>query len=899
MQWIGEIWRRLAFFFRRGQFQRELKEEMDDHVRMKAKDLHEEGMPTDEASNAARQEFGNALLLRDRSRDTWGFGWLEALVQDLRYGLRQLRHNPGFTAVAIITLALGIGATTAIYTLINTVLLKPLPYPHAGRLVQFEVSLPRVHFQSYRISIAMFMAVSRNVDALEDFAMSDFSGPGVNLTGGPFPEQVSGIHVSASYFRLFGAPMALGRPFTAREDVPGGSHLAVISYGLWKTRFGGDPNIVGRTVQLDGLPYVVTGVAGRNFQPELPAEVWLPLQADPNTTNGGDEYYGAALLKPGATLAEANAQLRNVANAFHRRFPGRNANWTAVPMLQVETGGIRSALLVLFGAVMLVLLIASVNLANLLLARATLRKREIAIRTAVGAGRGRVIRQLLTETLLLSLFGGATGLICGFVGLHALLAINVGNIPRIGPNGAAVSLDWRVVAFAVALSAFTGVLFGLIPAFHSSRTDLAATLKEGGSRSGSGFDGGKFRSTLVIAETALALVLLTGAGLLIRTLVAMRAIDPGFDPHHVLTMEMSLMGPHFQKTAAIAAMVRQAEQKMKNLPGVVGVSESSSLPLELLHGTIITVPGHPEIGKYPFQNWAEFVLVSPEFFRVFRIPLLHGRFFTEADNASSRPVVIINQMLVRQYWRSGDPVGGQLSVSKMPPAQIVGVVGDIPDYGLASSPPPTMYLPEYQAKDAWTAILNRMEPIFWAIRAKVPPFSLRKEIGQQLRVTSNGLPVAHSQSMEAVLAKTTAQTDFNMAVLTIFAGIALVLASVGIYGVVAYAVEQRSHEIGIRMALGAHKSAVLRLVVGQGARLALIGVGIGIIGALGLARVASSLLYAGSYVGSARAGFAVKASDPLTFAAVSLLLMGVALFACYIPARRAAKVDPMVALRHE
>jgi putative ABC transport system permease protein len=612
------------------------------------------------------------------------------------------------------------------------------------------------------------------------------------------------------------------------------------------------------------------------------------------------EYYGAALLRPGATTAEANAQLRNLAKVRFRSNAAGIRLYT-VPMLQVETGGVRSALLVLFGAVMFVLLISCVNLANLLLARATLRKREIAIRTAVGAGRGRIIRQVLTETLLLSLFGGAAGLICGFVGLHALLAINPGNIPRVGPNGGAISLDWRVVAFAIAVSALTGVLFGLIPAFHSSRTDLTATLKEAGSRSGSGFDRGKSRSILVIAETALALVLLTGAGLLIRTLVAMRAIDPGFDPHHVLTMEMSLMGPHFQKTAAVAAMVRLAEQKMKNLPGVVGVSESTSLPLKLLHGTDIAVPGHPAIGKYPFKNWAEFVLVSPDFFRVFRIPLLRGRFFADADNASSRPVVIVNQTLVRQYWGSGDPVGRQISVSEMPvvSAQIVGVVGDIPDYGLASSPPPAVYWPEYQAKNVWTAISNRIEPIFWEIRTKVPPFSLRREVQQQLRVASNGLPVAQFQSMEAVLAKTMAQTDFNMVVLSIFAGIALVLAGVGIYGIVAYAVEQRSHEIGIRMALGAQKSAVLRLVVGQGARLALIGVGIGVIGALGIARVASSFLYAGSYVGSARAGFGVKASDPVTFAAVSLLLMGVALLACYIPARRATKVDPVVALRHE
>jgi putative ABC transport system permease protein len=417
--------------FRRARTERQLDAELQFHLDQQIADYIASGMTPEAARRRARLEFGGLEQMKEECRDIGAARFVETLIQDLRYGLRQLRRNRGFTIVAVVTVALGIGATTAIYTLINTVLLRPLPYPRSGRIVQFEVSLPRLHFQSYRIGIPMFMAVARNVATLEDCTLSDFSGPGVNLTSGPIPEQVSGIHVSASYFRLFGTPMALGRPFTAGEDIPGGPHLAVISYGLWKSRFGGDRSIVGRTVQLDGLPYAVTGVAGRNFQPELPAEVWLPLEADPNTANSGDEYYGAALLKPGATLAEANAQLRNVANAYHRRFPGRTSNWTAVPMLQVETGGVRSALLVLFGAVMFVLLIACVNLANLLLARATLRQREVAIRTAVGAGRGRVIRQLLTETLLLSLFGGAAGLICGLVGLRALLAINVGNIPRV------------------------------------------------------------------------------------------------------------------------------------------------------------------------------------------------------------------------------------------------------------------------------------------------------------------------------------------------------------------------------------------------------------------------------------------------------------------------------------
>ncbi len=881
--------------FRKARLEQQLDDEVVAHLDMLIEENLRKGMPPEEARYAALRQFGNVSSMKEECRDRWSFRLIDEAAQDVSFGLRQLRRSPGFTVTAVAALALGIGASTAIFSVINTVLLQPLPYPRANRIVQLAVSFPQG--KGVVLSVPEFMSMRRAKGVLEDFTLYSTVGPGINITGGGHPEQVTGIQASARYFQLFGAPLALGRPYTAAEDRPGGPHVAVISYGLWQSRFGGNRDIVGRAIDLGGVPYVVTGVLGRDFHPNPAADIWLPMQANPESIDKGHYLFGAALLKPAATVAAANAELALATDAFNRKFPGTlppKATFAAVPMRDVMVANVRSSLYVLLGAVCFVLLIACANVANLLLARATLRKREIAIRAAVGARRGRIIRQLLTESVLLSMAGGAVGLVVGFAGVRALLAINPGNIPRIGENGSGVTLDWRVLVFTLFVAVATGVLFGLIPALNASRSDLHTTLKESGARSGRGFRHNKSRSVLVITEVALALVLLAGAALLIRTLVAMRTVNPGFDPHNVLTMQMSLTGPRFKKTAAVAEMVRQAEQQVGSIPGVIAIAASASLPLEGGYNLPFNIIGRPLSGKSPYTGDAAWVAVSPQYFKVFRIPLLRGRAFTEQDDASAPPVVIIDEAMVKQYWPKGDAVGQQILIGKglgpefkESPREVVGIVGDVRDGGLNRNPSPIMYIPTAQETDGSTALDSRIAPLFWSIRTRVPPFSLEKDIRRNLRAASGGLPAAHFQLMDQVVVGSTAWTGFNMALLAIFAGVALLLAGIGIYGLVAYSVDQRTQEIGVRMALGAEKGDILRMVVSQGFRLAVVGVIVGIAGALALTRFLASLLYG------------VTPTDPLTFIAVSLILISVALLACYVPARRAAKVDPIAALRYE
>ncbi len=823
-----------------------------------------------------------------------GPNFFENLMQDVRFAGRTLRRSPGFTVTAILALALGIGANTAIFTVINTVLLQPLAYPHPERIVQLMRHFPGGNGTS--VSIPRFNVWREQTSVLEASAVYDFAGPGINVTGGDRPEQIKGIRASAGYFAVFGAPVALGRTFTADEDRPGGPKVAVISNGLWKSRFGGDPGAVGKTILLADEPYTIVGVLGPGFATDPRSDIWLPLQPDPNSQDQANYLVCAARLSPGVTLEKANAALSIAAEEFRRKFPGwmdEHESVAARPLRDAVVHDVRLALLILLGAVACVLLIACANVANLLLARATLRKREIALRAALGAGRRRIISQLLTESVLLSLGGGALGLVLGYLGVRALLAINPGDIPRIGEHAAAISLDWRVLGFTLLVSALTGILFGLIPAFSASRSDLGLTLKESGSRTGTGLRQNKARSILVVTEMALALVLLVGAALLIRTFTVMRTVNPGFSPHNVLTMEMSLNGARFEKTAATAAVVRAAEQRFAGLPGVEAVTVSCTLPLE---GTIdlpFNIAGRtPADGKYDGdEQWRD---VSPGYFDVFRIPLLRGRLFTDADDGSASHVLLINEAMSKQYWPDGNAIGAQITIGKdlgpefeEPARTIVGIVGDVRDTGLNRDAPPTMYVPIAQVTDGLTTLQNRVLPMQWAVRTEVQPFSVSEEIQRELRTASGGLPVAHIRSMDQVLVESTARTDFNMTLLTVFAGVALLLAAIGIYGLMAYSVEQRTQEIGIRMALGASGGNVLGMVVRQGMLLAMIGVVIGAGTAFGLTRFMASLLYG------------VKAWDPLVMISAATVLSAVALLATYLPARRASRVDPMVALRYE
>jgi putative ABC transport system permease protein len=820
---------------------------------------------------------------------------MNPLSPDLRYALRTLRKNPGFTATALAALALGIGATTAIFSVVNTVLLKPLTFPDPDRIVTFFLTTP--NGPAGGGSATRFNVWREQTQAFEDTSAYEYAGGNFNLTGESFPEQVHGIRVTSNYFRLLGTPVIQGRAFTTEEDQPNGPRVVVLSYGLWQRHFAADPHILGKTISLSGSPYVVVGIVGPAFNTELdtPPDVWLPFQIDPASTDHAQYFSVIARLKPGVTLAAAKAQLHLAADEFRRRFPsmmGPRDNFSVQSYPDALVSGVRSSLLVLAGAVSFVLLIACANVANLLLARATGRKREIALRAAVGASRGRIVRQLLTESVVLSAIGGVLGLGLGLVGVRALVAMNPGDIPRIGEHGAAIALDWRLALFTVFVSILTGVLFGLIPALDVSRTDLSITLQESGGRSGTGLRQNKTRSLLVISEVALALVLLVGAALLIRTFAALRAVDPGFDAHNILTMRMSLNGSRFTKTAAVNQLVQNAVERLESQPAIQSAGASYLLPLEGGFGVPFNIVGRtPLSGRYDGRGWMS---VSPHYFDVFKIPLVRGRAFNDRDDAAATRVAIINQALARQFWPKGYPIGERVLLGKgygpefeEPERQIVGIAQDIHDSGLNHNPTPMVYVPMAQVTDGITALANRASRIVWIVRSNnTQPNSLRSAISKDLEQASGGLPVSHLRSMDEIVSESTARENFNMTLLTIFGAAAFLLAVIGIYGLMAYSVRQRTREIGIRLALGAESRHVRNMVAAEGMRLALIGVTIGLAASFGLTRLLQSFL------------FGVGPLDPLVFVTVPTALGAASLAAVWFPAHRAAATDPAEALRN-
>ncbi len=815
------------------------------------------------------------------------------LASDLRQAFRTFRKSPGFMATAVAALALGIGANTAIFSVVDTVLLKPLPFPEADRIVVLMNSSPQGSGPA--ASVPKYNVWRRQTQALEDVAAYDTGGPGLNLSGGDRPEQIKGIHVSQEFFGLFGAQTMLGRAFTPEEDRPRGGSVAVLSNGIWQRRFGSDPAIVGKTIALGGESVTVVGVLDRKFAFDPQPDVYLPFQADPNSRNQGHYFRVAARLKPGVTLGAAKSAMNLAAEEFRREFPnslGPRNSFTVEPMQQLMVSNVRTALYILLGAVGCVLLIACANVANLLLARAASRSRDIAIRCAIGAGRGRIMRQLLTESVLLSLMGGIAGLALGVVGVRALLAINPGNIPRIGDDGSGIALNWTVLGFTMLLSLVTGVVFGLAPAVLASRADLNLALKESASRGGSGLGQAKARGTLVVVEMALAIVLLVGAGLLIRTFSALHSVAPGFDPHNVLTMETALTGSKYDQTAVINAMTRQALDRMEAIPGLEAVAATSYLPLEGGLGLGFIIQGRP-LTNGPAHGGAGWNYVTSHFFDVFRIPVVRGRVFTERDDAAGPPVVVINQAMAKQFWKNEDPIGQRLIIGSgmgpdfaQAPREIIGIVADARDGGLNSDPQPETFVPLSQVLDSYMKLNNRFMPLSWVARTRVEPYSLLPAIQRAFQQTAD-LPVAHVQTMDHIVIQSTARDEFNTVVLAIFALVAILLASIGLYGLMAYSVEQRTLEFGIRLALGANFAQVRNMVVRQAMTLALVGIAIGLAAAYGLTRLMASLL------------FQVKPNDPAVFGSVAAILASVALLASYLPARRALRVDPVVALRHQ
>ncbi len=813
---------------------------------------------------------------------------------DIKHSFRLLRLSPGFTITAVSALALGIGANTAIFSVINTVLLKPLAFPEPDRIVTLMTSTSQGGFPA--ASVPKYNTWRRQTQVLEDVSAYDTGGPGLNLGGSDHPEQLKGIHVSYEFFHLFGVQPVIGRTFTAAEDRPHGGNVIVLSNGLWQRRFGSDLGMVGKSLKLGDESYRVIGVLAPGFTFDPAPDVYMPFQADPESTNQGHFFQTSARLKPGVSLSTAQAALKVAGGEFKRRYPqdvDSRMSFTAEPMQQLIVRNVRTALFVLLGAVGCVLLIACANVASLLLARATGRAREIAIRSAIGAGRGRIVRQLLTESLLLSIAGGIVGLAIGALGVRALLAVNPGGIPRIGPEGSAVSLDWTVMGFTLLLSLATGILFGLVPAVQASRADLNITLKETGARGGSGLRQNKLRGLLVMAEMALAMVLLIGAGLLIRTFSALHNVAPGFDAHNVLTMDTALTGSRFDRTKAIDLMTREALDRIHAIPGVEAAAATSYLPLEGGLGLGFIIEGRP-LTNGSAHGGAGWNYVTARFFDVFRIPIVRGRAFAERDDAAAQPVVVINQALARKYWKNGEnPIGHRLIIGSgmgpdfaQPPREIIGIAGDARDGGLNSDPQPETFIPLAQVGDAYMALNNRFMPLSWVVRTKVVPFSVSAPIQRAFQDAAD-LPAAHIRTMDQIVMRSTARDQFNTWVLGIFAAVAILLASVGLYGLMAYSVQQRTLEFGIRLALGADFPALRNMIVRQAMTLAGAGIVIGLAAAYGLTRFLATLLYS------------VKPTDPLVFASVTVLFAVVALAASYLPARRALRVDPIIALRYE
>jgi putative ABC transport system permease protein len=890
LAWLWHLAGRLRALCRGRRLDRDFEQELESHLEMLTEANVRRGMTPEQAQRSARIELGGLAQLREAHREVRGIPWLPILAQDIRYGFRVLRNHSGFTAAALLALTLGIGSATAVFSLVNAVLLKPAPVPDPDSFVILTGATP-----------AEFAYFRRQTGILQQVSAHRIQR--MNYSGGNGGEQVQAVRVSADAFACWGTRILRGRTFTSREDSPGGYPVAVLGEGFWQRRFGGDGRVLGRTISLDEMPYTVIGIAASTpflVEQDWAADVYLPFRLDPNSNDLTNRFRIAARLKPGVTLNQANAWLRVSAAAYRSQFPNRlgpRDSFEAVPYRDSEIRANRTTselLMLLLGAVVLVLLIACANVAGLLLMRGVGRRREIALRMAIGAGRGRVIFQLLTESLLLSLAGSALGLPLGFAAMKALLAVNTAGLPRVGEDGALVGLDWRVAAFALAVSLFTGILFGLLPALEASRADLHSVLKDGG-RSGAGLKQTRIRAVLVMSEVALAVVLLVGAALLIRTFAALDSVDPGFNAANVITMQMMLPGAKYQKAAAVAALVQEGLDRIRTLPGVAAACATYFRPLQMAISTTFTIAGKPapwgpSAVRGPFVGY---VPVAPGFFDVYQIPVRRGRGFTERDDGKSPRVVVINEAMAKQFWKDSDPLNDRIVLDPRLPGsgapiarQIVGIVADIHDVELKRAPRSTIYLPQAQIPEQDNALLVRLLPMVWIARTRSAPHAFVPAIREQLRAVS-GLPVSDILSMADAISISVSPERFNMLLMTVFASSALLLAAIGIYGLLAYSVEQRRQEIGIRLALGAGAKRVRNQIVAQGLSLTFGGLIVGAGAAWASSRSLASFLWG------------VAPRDPVVFTAVPVLLGAIALLSITIPAIRAGRIDPADALRYE
>lgn len=819
-----------------------------------------------------------------------------SLWSEIRQAARGLARSPGFALMSVLSLALGIGANVAIFLVVDAVLLRPLPYPEPDRLVSVARSYPGgLHGPA---SVRKFLLWRERATLLEDVSAYDFSGGGLNLSGGDAPEQVRGIRVSRDFFRAFGVRFALGRAFLPEDDRPGGPRVVVLSDGLWKRRFGSDPAVVGRRLSLGADAYTVVGVT-RAFQADPPADVWLPLQADPATTNTGHFLRVVARLEPGVTLQAANEQLRTIGEEFRRIEPhamGATETVRAHQLRDEVVGDARQPLAVLSAAVGFVLLIACANAANLVLARGAGRRRELAVRAALGASRGRVARHLLVESLLLSLVGGAAGSMVGAWGVRSLLALSPASLPRVaqltGQPALLGLLGWKVLAFATLVGAAAVALTGLLPALGVSGRTLAASLV-GGRDSTPGPLQQRARSALIVVEVALALVLVASATMLGRALLAIDAVESGVATGRILTLQVSLAGEKYSTASATGQYEREVTRRLEALPGVTAAAHMLVLPLTNDMDMPFVLDDRPLAAGERFSGDEFWRYVGPHYFRVFDIPARRGRLFDDHDDPAGRPVAVVNEAFAAKYWPGGEAIGRRVIVGKGMgpledvPREIVGIARNTREAGVQRPVRPVLYVPEAQLPDGYMRFGHSVVPLTWAVRTTIEPHRLADAVRRELLAADAGVPPAEIRTMAEIFETSTARERLNTTVMSVFGAVALLLAALGVYGSIAYTVSRRTREIGIRISLGAAPNAIVRSIGGRALWLAALGVLLGTTAALALTRLVAKLLL----------GAAPPDAPSVAFAAVLLLAVGGV--AGYLPARRASHVDPTIALREE
>jgi predicted permease len=874
--WFYTVPLRLRSLFRRGQVEAELNEELRYHLERQIEVNTAAGMSVEEARYAALRAMHGLDQRKEECRDMRRVRLIEDLWQDFRFGLRSLLKRPGFTAIALLALALGIGANTAIFSLVNAVILQPLPYRDPDRLI--SVYGTRNRSTQGSVGPTDFLDYRSQNKTFEQFAASGSMMLPMNLTGSGEPERLNASIITGNYFDTFGVRPALGRGFSLENEKTGQDHVTVLSHAFWQTRFGGDPNIVNKTINLDGKAYEVLGVMPAEVVLPQPAQLWVPINfdADPEMKMRNARFLrGIGRLKEGVTLDQAQTDTDLIAAQLEQQYPDSNTGWSLrlIPLREILVGGSRTMLFILFGAVGFVLLIACANVANLLLVRAAARQKEIAMRTALGASRLRIIRQMITESLLLAIFGGALGALLAVAGVKLLVSLGEDNIPRT----ANVKIDATVLAFTLLISLATGLLFGLAPAIRTMKENLVDALKDGIRGGSEATVKNRTRSLLVVFESAIAVMLLIAAGLLIRSLVALQNVDPGFDPNNVLTLRVDLPRQKYNTPEKASNFFEQLETRVAGLPGVEAVGLITDLPLSgEARDMPYRVEGRPATSDIAF---VDFRRVNKNYFSAMRIPLRRGRNFTEQEVRQSDKAIVVSQAFVDSVFPNEEALGKRLIIwsgIRNEPYEIIGIVGDTRYQSLQGEPSATMYVPTREL-----LFVNLV------IRTQGDPLSLVGGVRKEVNALDPDQPIAAIRPMTEWVAMSAAGARYRTTLLGLFALLAMILAATGIYGVMSYSVAQRTQEIGVRMALGARPLDVLKLVVRQGMMLALIGVIVGLAGALALTRVMSSLL------------FGVTERDPITFVAVAALLIVVAFISCFVPAHRATRVDPLIALRCE